>query len=110
MHPQILYSLIIFQSASICSISFWYFFQEFFDFLAQKLASFVANESSDFAPLPGQKRELGFTFSFPINQTSVASGKLIKWTKGFHIEGTVSTKSQSAVFCCKAVYTVLAYP
>ncbi|PSR95417.1 Hexokinase-3 like, partial [Actinidia chinensis var. chinensis] len=33
--------------------------------------------------------ELGFTFSFPVKQTSVSSGILIKWTKGFAIEDMV---------------------
>lgn len=32
---------------------------------------------------------MGFTFSFPVRQTSIASGDLIKWTKGFSIEDTV---------------------
>ncbi|WCJ42568.1 hexokinase 1 [Euphorbia peplus] len=60
-----------------------------FDFIAQALAKFVATESDDL-PLPdGQQREIGFTFSFPVRQTSISSGTLIKWTKGFSIEDTV---------------------
>ncbi|KAL3008104.1 hypothetical protein AAZX31_07G013500 [Glycine max] len=43
----------------------------------------------DFQVSPGRQRELGFTFSFPVMQTSLASGNLIKWTKGFNIDGTV---------------------
>lgn len=35
-------------------------------------------------------RELGFTFSFPVRQTSIASGTLIKWTKAFSIDDAVS--------------------
>lgn len=38
----------------------------------------------------GERRELGFTFSFPMKQTSSSSGTLIKWTKGFSIEDMVS--------------------
>lgn len=38
---------------------------------------------------PGKERELGFTFSFPIKQSSIASGTLMKWTKGFYIEDAV---------------------
>ncbi|CAI9100449.1 OLC1v1037559C1 [Oldenlandia corymbosa var. corymbosa] len=60
-----------------------------FDFIATALANFVAKEDEDSRPLPGRQRELGFTFSFPVRQLSVASGTLIKWTKGFSIEETV---------------------
>ncbi|KAL0351767.1 UNVERIFIED_CONTAM: Hexokinase-2, chloroplastic [Sesamum calycinum] len=38
----------------------------------------------------GRTRELGFTFSFPVKQTSIDSGILIKWTKGFAVSGTVN--------------------
>uniref|UniRef100_A0A453E6J4 Phosphotransferase n=1 Tax=Aegilops tauschii subsp. strangulata TaxID=200361 RepID=A0A453E6J4_AEGTS len=37
----------------------------------------------------GKTRELGFTFSFPVRQRSVASGTLVKWTKAFSIEDAV---------------------
>jgi hypothetical protein len=37
------------------------------------------------------QRQLGFTFSFPVKQTSIASGTLIKWTKGFTIDEMVSS-------------------
>eukprot|EP00897_Mesotaenium_endlicherianum_P009836 jgi/Mesen1/8881/ME000532S08274 len=60
-----------------------------FDFIATKLAEFVAKESSEYKPLNGQRRELGFTFSFPCNQTAINGGTLLKWTKGFNISGTV---------------------
>ncbi|KAL2342574.1 hypothetical protein Fmac_003859 [Flemingia macrophylla] len=60
-----------------------------FDFIAAALAKFVGSESEGFHPPPGRQRELGFTFSFPVRQTSIASGTLIKWTKGFNIEDAV---------------------
>ncbi|KAF3442966.1 hypothetical protein FNV43_RR16884 [Rhamnella rubrinervis] len=60
-----------------------------FDFIAAALAKFVAEEGEGFHPAPGRQRELGFTFSFPVRQQSIASGSLIKWTKGFSIEDTV---------------------
>ncbi|RAL37171.1 hypothetical protein DM860_004093 [Cuscuta australis] len=62
-----------------------------FDFIATTLAAFVQKEEEgdEFHLLPGRQRELGFTFSFPIRQTSIVSGTLIKWTKGFSIEETV---------------------
>ncbi|WJX30222.1 hexokinase A [Trifolium repens] len=62
---------------------------ELFDFIATCLAKFVSSEPEEFRPLPGRKRELGFTFSFPVRQTSIASGTLIKWSKGFSIEDVV---------------------
>ncbi|KAJ4836461.1 hexokinase A [Turnera subulata] len=60
-----------------------------FDYIAAALAKFVATEGEGLHSTPGRQRELGFTFSFPVRQTSIASGTLIKWTKGFSIEDTV---------------------
>ncbi|XP_058722352.1 hexokinase-1-like [Vicia villosa] len=62
---------------------------DLFDFIATSLAKFVSSEPEEFRPLPGRKRELGFTFSFPVRQTSISSGTLIKWSKGFSIEDVV---------------------
>ncbi|KAM0887795.1 hypothetical protein ACQ4PT_028783 [Festuca glaucescens] len=62
---------------------------ELFDFIAAALAKFVDTEGDDFHIPEGRQRELGFTFSFPVNQLSISSGTLIKWTKGFSINGTV---------------------
>lgn len=63
--------------------------EELFDFIALGLAKFVDKEDSRFHFPPGRKREIGFTFSFPVKQTSIDSGLLIKWTKGFAVSGTV---------------------
>ncbi|CAL5205815.1 unnamed protein product [Lathyrus oleraceus] len=63
--------------------------EELFDFIALGLAKFVAKEDGKFHFPPGRKREIGFTFSFPVKQTSIDSGILIKWTKGFAVSGTV---------------------
>ncbi|XP_009795017.1 hexokinase-2 [Nicotiana sylvestris] len=60
-----------------------------FDFIATTLVKFVATEGDDFHLPPGRQRELGFTFSFPVKQLSIASGTLIKWTKGFSIDDAV---------------------
>lgn len=54
------------------------------------LKQFVDREEDDFEQRPDSSRELGFTCSFPIRQLSVSSGALIKWTKRFAIENTVS--------------------
>lgn len=62
---------------------------ELFDFIAAELEKFVRTEGEDFHLPDGKQRELGFTFSFPVHQTSISSGTLIKWTKGFCINGTV---------------------
>nr|GLL17800.1 hexokinase-1 [Ipomoea trifida] len=60
-----------------------------FDYIAEKLANFVAEEEQKFNQPPGRQRELGFTFSFPVMQTSINSGNLIRWTKGFSIDDMV---------------------
>ncbi|KAL5203504.1 hypothetical protein ABZP36_014456 [Zizania latifolia] len=62
---------------------------ELFDFIAAALSKFVETEGDDFHLPVGRQRELGFTFSFPVNQTSISSGTLIKWTKGFSINGAI---------------------
>ncbi|XP_057454421.1 hexokinase-1-like [Lotus japonicus] len=62
---------------------------ELFDYIAAELAKFVAQEDQKFQVPPGGRRELGFTFSFPVMQTSITSGNLIKWTKGFNIDDAV---------------------
>ncbi|KAM0938205.1 putative hexokinase [Dioscorea sansibarensis] len=62
---------------------------DLFDFIAAELAKFVALEGDNFHLPADRQRELGFTFSFPVKQSSIASGSLIKWTKGFKINGTV---------------------
>uniref|UniRef100_A0A452Y5V2 Phosphotransferase n=1 Tax=Aegilops tauschii subsp. strangulata TaxID=200361 RepID=A0A452Y5V2_AEGTS len=61
---------------------------ELFGFIASALAKFVADEG-DNKVLDGKQRELGFTFSFPVRQSSIASGTLIKWTKAFAIDDAV---------------------
>ncbi len=63
--------------------------QDLFDFIASSLKEFVEREGDD-SETSLTRRELGFTFSFPVKQTSISSGVLIKWTKGFDIEDMVS--------------------
>ncbi|MBA0671994.1 hypothetical protein Goklo_029093 [Gossypium klotzschianum] len=58
--------------------------EELFDFIASALANFAHKDGN----FPGKKGEIGFTFSFPVKQTSIDSGILIKWTKGFAVSGT----------------------
>ncbi|PHU03116.1 Hexokinase-3 [Capsicum chinense] len=63
--------------------------KDLFDFIASSLKDFIEKEGNfSEQPSPG-RRELGFTFSFPVKQSSVSSGILMKWTKGFAIEDTI---------------------
>ncbi|XAR64193.1 Hexokinase [Bertholletia excelsa] len=62
--------------------------EELFNFIATGLAKFAQKEGGEFHLPSGRKREIGFTFSFPVKQTSIDSGILIKWTKGFAVSGT----------------------
>ncbi|EAZ03118.1 hypothetical protein OsI_25263 [Oryza sativa Indica Group] len=73
--------------------------EDLFDFIASGLSRFVATEGDKFHLPQGRKRELGFTFSFPVNQTSIDSGILIKWTKGFAVSGTAG---KDVVACLNA--------
>lgn len=66
-----------------------YGLQELFDFIASSLKDFVDKEENGSELPSDRRRELGFTFSFPMKQTSASSGTLIKWTKGFAIEDMV---------------------
>jgi hexokinase len=56
-----------------------------FDFIARNIKYFVKKEGF----VAGQEYPLGFTFSFPIKQTGIASGVLVHWTKGFSAQGVV---------------------
>ena len=63
--------------------------EDLFDYIAEKLANFIAEEDQRFSPPAGKQRELGFTFSFPVMQTSINSGNIIRWSKGFSIDDAV---------------------
>lgn len=78
--------------------------KELFSFLAKQIESFLKNhhndhfqahitrrqttESSD-APAVEEAFQLGFTFSFPVDQVGINKGTLIRWTKGFDIQEAV---------------------
>nr|XP_025686847.1 hexokinase-3 isoform X2 [Arachis hypogaea] len=64
--------------------------KDFFDFIASSLKEFVEKEGDDSELSVARRKELGFTFSFPIKQISVCSGILITWTKGFSIVDMVN--------------------
>lgn len=56
---------------------------EFFGFIAGCVKAFIEKYRLK------DEINLGFTFSFPIKQTAVASGTLICWTKGFKTKGVI---------------------
>jgi len=56
-----------------------------FDFLAASLKTFLKKNKMS----SEDRIRLGFTFSFPVNQTGIASGTLVCWTKGFEASGVV---------------------
>jgi len=55
-----------------------------FDFIASRIKLFLSKNN-----LSGVKHSLGFTFSFPVKQTGIATGKLVCWTKGFSSKGVI---------------------
>lgn len=57
--------------------------KQLFDFIANSINAFLQdNELSR-----QETYDLAFTFSFPVEQTNIATGKLIQWTKGFTAKG-----------------------
>jgi hexokinase len=58
--------------------------EQLFDFIAEKVAEFILKHSKNEG---NNNLTFGFTFSFPVNQTGIASGTLIQWTKGFSTSG-----------------------
>lgn len=69
--------------------------EQLFDFLAQCVCEVAqttrgaeSEEEKDGAPSSGEGAlRLGFTFSFPVQQLSLNTGKLIVWTKGWTVSG-----------------------
>lgn len=74
---------------------------ELFSFLAKQIELFLRTHHNDHfeAHLERKKTgetikeeeifQLGFTFSFPINQVGINRGTLMRWTKGFDIEEAI---------------------
>lgn len=67
---------------------------DLFGYLARRTKAFLTrNHPELLKPNPETGKigslKMGFTFSYPIAQTSLNSGKLIRWTKGFNIPDTV---------------------
>ncbi len=58
---------------------------QLFDFIADSILEFFKDNAID----QNRKYDLSFTFSFPVEQTDIASGRLIEWTKDFTAKGVV---------------------
>ncbi len=58
--------------------------QDLWDFIAVSLSNFYKETFPDGTT---EKIPLGFTFSYPCSQTSIDTGVLQRWTKGFDIDG-----------------------
>ncbi|XP_042443901.1 hexokinase-2-like [Zingiber officinale] len=55
-----------------------------------QLVNFIASDGDELHLEDGRQRELGFTFSFSVRQSSISAGVLSKRTKGFSIDETVN--------------------
>lgn len=63
---------------------------ELFAYLAKRVQGFLMDHHPETCTAKkSQTIKLGFTFSFPVNQTDIDHGTLIRWTKGFDIPDTV---------------------
>ncbi|KAK9450512.1 hexokinase-domain-containing protein [Limtongia smithiae] len=67
-----------------------------FSFIAEQVRDFLAKhiderfaEEQPHAGSTGHYFKLGFTFSFPVVQTGINSGTLLRWTKGFDIPDAI---------------------
>ncbi|KAJ1899972.1 hypothetical protein LPJ66_001769 [Kickxella alabastrina] len=59
-----------------------------FDFIAQCVETFL--DDRNLRPTGRQPPiSIGFTFSYPVQQTSINSGILVQWTKGLNVPGCV---------------------
>lgn len=64
--------------------------QELFAFLSKQIRYFLAQHHADYLKSDkAEKIKMSFTFSFPLNQTALNRGTLIRWTKGFNIPDAV---------------------
>ncbi|KAL2415528.1 Glucokinase [Exophiala dermatitidis] len=68
---------------------------ELFSFLAKQIETFLKTHHNEHfekhknVPAAEDFFDLGFTFSFPVNQIGINKGRLMRWTKGYDIEEAV---------------------
>ncbi|WWD15973.1 hypothetical protein CI109_100397 [Kwoniella shandongensis] len=58
-----------------------------FDYIADSVDAFLTDIGSDISS--NEPMHLGFTFSFPVEQTAIDAGKLLTWTKGFNAKNAI---------------------
>lgn len=79
--------------STVSAINKYVIDKQYMEGTGERLFNFIANGIKSFMEankVPSDKNiELAFTFSFPIEQTNIAAGKLITWTKGFTASGVV---------------------
>ena len=69
--------------------------KELFSFLAKQIELFLIKHHNDHfeahqrKPSQQSSFDLGFTFSFPVDQVGINKGRLIRWTKGFDIDEAI---------------------
>lgn len=68
---------------------------ELFGFMAKQIEIFLQTHHADHFEThkskPGEVPffDLGFTFSFPVEQVGINKGRLVRWTKGFNIQEAI---------------------
>jgi hexokinase len=60
--------------------------RQLFDYIADCVDKFLVEFNISNT---GEKLKMGFTFSFPVDQTAIDKGNLIFWTKGYTASGAV---------------------
>lgn len=69
--------------------------KELFGYMAKQIETFLKTHHADHFEThqnkPGQVPyfDLGFTFSFPVQQVGINKGRLVRWTKGFSIQEAI---------------------
>ncbi|WVQ78326.1 hypothetical protein IAT38_000411 [Cryptococcus sp. DSM 104549] len=67
--------------------------RQLFDYIAECVDSFLTERANDETnPINLSSSEpfyLGFTFSFPVEQTAIDAGTLLTWTKGFNAKNAI---------------------
>lgn len=59
--------------------------RQLFNFIAENIREFMQVNKIEF----GKKRDMGFTFSFPVKQSNINNGILLCWNKGFFASNVV---------------------
>ncbi|RSH94057.1 glucokinase [Saitozyma podzolica] len=59
-----------------------------FDYIADSVDAFLTDIGSEMSN-SHEPLHLGFTFSFPVEQTAIDAGKVLTWTKGFSAKGAI---------------------